>query len=208
MRPLFLVVATAALAACNEPDRATVPTPAPEIRYGVLDVAAGDTLNMRASPEPSAAVVATIPHDGADVVATGQPPVGGWAHVSYRSRQGWVNARYLGFGRPGEDRLPAALECLGAEPFWGITLSPGFARAELVFAERTHIFRLTQASRALGRVDHWLIKGVDKAAALALTVERRACSDGMSDTTYPYAASATVPGADLLSGCCRPAQAR
>jgi uncharacterized membrane protein len=208
MRPLLLLVAAATLVSCNEAERATVPAPAPEIRYGVLDVAAGDTLNMRAGPEPSAAVVATIPHDSADVVATGQPPVGGWAHVSYRGKQGWVNARYLGFGKPGEDRLPAALECLGAEPFWGITLSPGLARAELVFIERTHMFRLTQASRALGRAGHWLIKGVDRATAMTLTVETRTCSDGMSDTTYPYAASATVPGADLLSGCCRPAQAR
>ena len=97
---------------------------------------------------------------------------------------------------------------MGAEPFWRIALSPGAARAELLFVERAYDFRLTHAASAMGRGDIWLVKGTGGQTEMSLTVQRESCSDSMSDIDYPYSTVARVPGADLIAGCCRPHRPR
>lgn len=178
-----------------------------EISYGVIGVAATDTLAMRAAPNANANVVGAIPHDGEGIVATGGTPPGGWSEVAYQDKRGWVNARFLGLGNAGA-RLPALLECMGAEPFWRITLSPGVARADLLFAERVYDYRLTRAASAMGRTDVWLVKGAGPQTEMTLIVRRESCSDSMSEINYPYSSVALVPGADIIAGCCRPHQPR
>jgi uncharacterized membrane protein len=195
-----------ALCACKQ----TAQTAArDEISYGVTGVAATDTLAIRAAPNAAANVVGAIPHDGAGIVATGAATTpDGWSEVVYQGKRGWVNARFLGLGTDPGTRLPALLECMGAEPFWRIALSPGAARADLLFAERVYDYRLTRAASAAGRSGIWLIKGAGPQTEMTLIVRRQSCSDGMSDIAYPYSALALVPGADLIEGCCRPHQPR
>jgi uncharacterized membrane protein len=203
MRMISLALAFAlALGGCEQ---AAAPS---EISYGVTGVAATDTLAMRAAPDANADAVGTIPHNGEGIVATGGTTPGGWAEVSYQGKRGWVNARFLGLGNDAGTRLPALLECMGTEPFWRITLSPGAARADLLFVERVHNFRLTHAASAMGRSDIWTVKGTDGQTEMSLTVQRQSCSDSMSDIDYPYSTTARVPGADLIAGCCRPHQPR
>jgi uncharacterized membrane protein len=60
----------------------------------------------------------------------------------------------------------------------------------------------------MGRVDIWIVKGSDGRSDMTMIVRRETCSDGMSDTSYPYSSFAMVPGAELIAGCCRPHQPR
>ena len=204
MRMIALALAAAlALCACKQTGARD------EISYGVTGVAATDTLAMRAAPDANATIVGTIPHNGEGIVATGGTTPGGWSEVAYQGKRGWVNARFLGIGNDPATRLPALLECLGAEPFWRITLSPGAARAELLFSEREYNYRLTHAASAMGRPGIWSIKGSDGQTEISLTVQRESCSDSMSDIDYPYSSVALVPPvAEMIVGCCRPHQPR
>lgn len=72
--------------------------PAPTGPYAVVLVAPGDVLNVRAEPDPAAAVVGTLGPAARGVVATGERrPVGSaeWAQVRVGAATGWVNAAYL-----------------------------------------------------------------------------------------------------------------
>lgn len=74
------------------------PAPAPAGTWAVVLVGPGDVLNVRAEPDPAAAVVATLRPDARDVVTTGQRRAVGsaeWAQVQVGSATGWVNAAFL-----------------------------------------------------------------------------------------------------------------
>jgi uncharacterized membrane protein len=177
------------------------------VAYSVVNVGPGDTLNMRTAPSPNAPIVLTIPHNGTGILLTGRRAAGDWAEVTYQRRRGWVNARFLGLAS-GRYEIPAFLECAGTEPFWSISLTPGYARADLLFAERRYLFRITRFQQAMNRVDIAHIKASSRAANMSLIVRHESCSDGMSDRTYPYSAVALISGIHTIAGCCRPATPR
>jgi uncharacterized membrane protein len=177
------------------------------VAYSVVNVRQGDALNMRAQPNPNAPIVLTIPHDATGLLLTGRRSPGDWVEVTYQRRRGWVNARFLGLAS-GRYEIPAFLDCTGTEPFWSISLSPGYARADLMFAERRYLFRITRFQQAMNRTDIAHIKGASRAASMSLIVRHESCSDGMSDTTYPYSAVALISGIHTIAGCCRPAPPR
>ena len=177
------------------------------VAYSVVNVRPGDALNMRAQPNPNAAIVLTIPHDASGIVLTGRRSTGDWVEVSYQRRRGWVNGRFLGLAS-GRYEVPAFLDCTGTEPFWSISLSPGYARTDLMFAQRRYLFRITGFQQAMNRTDIAHIKGASRSTSLSLIVRRESCSDGMSDTNYPYSAVALISGINTIAGCCRPAQPR
>lgn len=52
----------------------------------------GSILNLRANPEPTAAILAKIPNGTAITVTESVP---GWAKVTYNSATGWVSADYI-----------------------------------------------------------------------------------------------------------------
>jgi uncharacterized membrane protein len=179
-----------------------------DVAYSVRNVRPGDTLNMRAMPNPRAPVVVAIPHDGSGILLTGRSAPGDWFEVTYSRKRGWVNARFLGFGT-GRWSLPAYLDCSGTEPFWSIAFTPGMARADLMFAERRYFYRLQRAKQAMNRSDVWHIKASGRPGGdLSLLVRHETCSDGMSDYRYPFSAIALISGLDVIAGCCRPAMPR
>lgn len=198
MRVLVLFLASLLVAA----------SAAADIAYSVMNVRPGDTLNMRQQPHPNAPVVQTIPHDGTGIALTGRSGSGGWFEIMYRRKRGWVNARFLGIGT-GRFQLPANLDCSGTEPFWSIAVMPGLARADLMFTERRYFFRLTGAQSAMNRPDIFAIRGAaNRGGQMSLIVRHEACSDGMSDTRYPYSAVALISGLNTIAGCCRAAVPR
>ena len=178
-----------------------------DVSYSVYGVRPGDTLNMRTQPNPNAPVVQTIPFDGRDIGLTGRNAPGAWVEVMYNRKRGWVNARFLGYGN-SRYQVPAFLDCTGTEPFWSIGLRPGAAQADLMFAERRMSFRLTRAEQAMNRSDVWHFKGVSRPGEMSLIVRNESCSDGMSDTRYPFSAVALISGLNVIAGCCRPAVPR
>jgi uncharacterized membrane protein len=177
-------------------------TASADIAYGVYNVRPGDTLNMRVRPDARARVVATIPHNGEGITLTGRTAPGDWVEANFNRNRGWVNARYLGFGS-GRWGLPAYLDCSGTEPFWSIALAPNVARADLMFAQRRYSFKLDRAKQAMNRADLWHIKASSRGGEMSLLVRHEVCSDGMSDTRYPFSAVALVGGHDVIAGCCR-----
>lgn len=177
------------------------------VAYSVVNVRPGDGLNMRSLPNPNARVVFTIPHDASGIVLTGRRAAGDWVEVTFQRRRGWVNGRFLGLAS-GRYGIPAFLECSGTEPFWSIALTPGLARADLMFAERRHLFRITQFQQIMNRTDIAHIRGAARNVSMSLIVRHESCSDGMSDTNYPYSAVALISGVNTIAGCCRPAQPR
>lgn len=185
---------------------ASAPIARADVSYSVYGVRAGDTLNMREQPSPSATVVQPIPFDADGITLTGRTSQGDWAEVNYQRKRGWVNARYLGIGKQGKFQLPAYLDCSGTEPFWTISLIPGLARAEFLFAQRRSFFNLTRAQTAMNHPNIWLIKGSARPGGdMSLIVRNETCNDGMSDNRYQYSSIALVSGLDMLAGCCRPA---
>jgi uncharacterized membrane protein len=60
--------------------------------------------------------------------------------------------------------------------------------------------------QAMNRTDIAHITGASRATTMSLIV-RHSCSDGMSDTNYPYSAVALISGVHTIAGCCRPATA-
>lgn len=174
-----------------------------DVVYSVSNVRPGDTLNMRVRPDPRAPVVITIPHDGTGIGLTGKSAPGDWVEATYKRKRGWVNARFLGFGN-GRYGLPAYLDCSGTEPFWSIAVMPGLARADLMFAEKRYFFKLNRAENAMNRSDIWHIKASARPGGeMSLIIRHEVCSDGMSDTRYPFSAIALISGHNVIAGCCR-----
>jgi uncharacterized membrane protein len=178
------------------------------VAYSVVGVRPGDALNLRTQPNPNAPIVLTIPHDATGLLLTGRRSTGDWVEVTYQRRRGWVNGRFLGLVS-GRYEVPAFLDCSGTEPFWSISLSPGSARADLMFAQRRYLFRITRFQQAMNRTDIAHITGAaSRSTSMSLIVRRESCSDGMSDTNYPYSAVALISGVNTIAGCCRPAPPR
>lgn len=187
---LLLSLVTAAIAAAD-------------VEYSVSNVRAGDTLNMRVRPDPRAPIVVTIPFDATGINLTGKTAPGDWVEATYNRKRGWVNARFLGFGT-GRWAIPAYLDCSGTEPFWSIAVLPGMARADLMFAEKRYFFKLTRAEQAMNHADIWHIKASSRPGGeMSLIVRHEVCSDGMSDTRYPFSAIALISGHNVIAGCCR-----
>jgi uncharacterized membrane protein len=182
----------------------TAPAAHADATYSVYGVQPGDGLNMRARPDARSAIVQTIPADATGIALTGRT-AGGWAEATFRRKRGWVNARFLGLGSPGQYQLPAHLDCSGTEPFWSVAVTPGQARADMMFAERRYVFRINRVQSAMNRTDIMLVGGARKAGQMSLVVRHESCSDGMSDNNYPYSAVALLSGLDMVAGCCRPA---
>ncbi len=177
------------------------------VAYSVVNVRPGDVLNMRAQPSATARVVATIPHSATGIVLTGRRATADWVEVTYQRHRGWVNAHFLGLAS-GRYEIPAFLDCTGTEPFWSIRLTPGYAHADLMFAQRRYLFRISRFQQAMNRTDISHLRGIARGANMSLIIRHESCSDGMSDTNYPYSAIALISGTHTIAGCCRPAVAR
>jgi uncharacterized membrane protein len=189
--------------------------------YSVTGVAAGDVLNIRedvasAGQASSARIVGSIPPDAAGVEGTGvSVEIGGslWRQVAYGGVTGWVAARYLKAIDGGGDVPPVDLTCGGTEPFWSMTFSAAAAVREDPFGSagnKRTTYVPAPGGFASGRRHVWAVmlrpaKGSQAATAVFLRTD--ACSDGMSDLTFPIEfvlaehESGGAAGA-TLSGCC------
>jgi uncharacterized membrane protein len=161
----------------------------------VTGVAADDVLNIRSSPSASATIVGWLPPQGFGIVATGARRTTGstqWREIVWQDVRGWVAARYV---------APERIECGGTEPFWGLTISGGAA----VFSSPEGADLTLTAGpwgQAIGRPwpqTVWLNRAGGQGVAV---IAAMACSDGMSDTDYPYDMTLILPGGSVYTGCC------
>lgn len=92
------------------------------------------------------------------------------------------------------------LDLTGTEPFWGLRIR----RDSLVLSRPDHVDVLAanpgpalQAGQA-----RWGSVSAASGEPLRIEVREAACSDGMSDTAYPYTATVRLAG-ETLRGCAR-----
>jgi len=181
-------------------------TPEPGQRYEVVDVAAGNTLNVRAQPGIAADIVAHLDHDARDIAVAGtRVEVNGsvWWQVIGPQGLGWVNARYLApVDVHGEGERVFPLRCLGTEPFWALTVQD--EQATLETPEKKEAWHAGAMTQAQGMTGRYAIRLESEAGVGHLAAWRNYgfCSDGMSDVGYPFEGIVADPDGSVRAGCC------
>jgi len=200
-----------ALALASTPGRADVPDPG--LRYQVVDVAAGDRLNVREQPGVDSDMLGALVPGAKNLVITGSVTnVGGanwWEIVfveGYLSR-GWVNGRFL---EPMDRQEPESgypLMCSGTEPFWSLDLADGQASYSTP-EEKALALSAGPWMMASGQTGRFAVK-LERDGALGyagIWRESSFCSDGMSDIRHPFGTILIRPDGEVLAGCCRRVQ--
>lgn len=172
----------------------------PEV-YDVRGVAADDVLNIRARPAADAPVLGSLGPGRTGVEVIEITADGSWGRIGLPEGNGWVAMRYLQRQDWPAGQMPRPFFCAGTEPFWTLGLYP--RGDEFVTPEGRADLTLVAETMAPQGVMVTLVgkDGTD----WTLLAGRGACSDGMSDRAYGWAAMLFRAGADghaLMSGCC------
>ena len=93
--------------------------------------------------------------------------------------------------------LEGEVNLLGTEPFWGVDIRG--ERIRLAGVDRSDVFAPNPGPRVQGTVAVWETQ-TENGLPMELMVIETACSDGMSDRTYPLTARVRI-GAETLTGC-------
>jgi uncharacterized membrane protein len=91
------------------------------------------------------------------------------------------------------------LQALGTEPFWSVYVEDQglrYTTPENLKGTRFPARRTTE-----GEAQVW--SGTYEGGPFTLRIAPGTCSDGMSDTVYPYSAQVTLAG-EIRKGCARP----
>ena len=95
--------------------------------------------------------------------------------------------------------FPAALQALGNEPFWSVQVDG----AQLRWSSPENIEGIGLTAQRAEGDDGLYLRGEMAGQAVQLHVQAGSCSDGMSDTVYPWRATWTQ-GGTVFKGCARP----
>lgn len=184
--------------------------PDPALRYQVVDVAAGDRLNVREQPGVDADVLGALVPGAQNLVVTGSVMEAGgaeWWEIAfvegYFSR-GWVNGRFLAPMDQQEPESGYPLACGGTEPFWSLDLLEGEARFSMP-EEKALALRAGPWMMAGGQTGRFAVE-LERDGALGhagIWRESAFCSDGMSDIRHPFGVILIRPDGEVLAGCCR-----
>lgn len=174
--------------------------------YAVVDVAKGDVLNIRAEPDGSAPRLGSFAPGEKHIEVTALDATGKWGRVNVDEQSGWVALRYLARQQMDESTgLPRPMTCFGTEPFWRLDIDAA-ATAAFRSQDGTEIsFSGVTARRADGRTDRFALISEQQDGAVHAVLERRTCSDGMSDQSYGLDINLFLRddvGTRLLAGCC------
>ena len=101
--------------------------------------------------------------------------------------------------RPDAGTFPQALSGLGTEPFWGVRIEGTTVSYTNPQTPTPHSTTVTRRE-ASGRLE---LAGTLDGRSLRITVAPQACSDGMSDRTYPFTLTLAL-GEQMLEGCAYP----
>jgi uncharacterized membrane protein len=194
----------------SSPAWSQMQTPDPSLRYQVVDIAADDRLNVRRQAGVEAEIIGSLLPDAVDVVITGAAmEIAGsdwWEIVfveGYLSR-GWVNGRYLEVMDRDERDRDYPLMCGGTEPFWSLEVENGQARYSSP-DEQQYTMTASEWRKARGRLGTFAVQ-LERDGQIGYATmwrEPTSCSDGMSDTGYPFGTVLIRPDGEVLAGCCR-----
>lgn len=109
-----------------------------------------------------------------------------------------ASAQPVATGSPEPAMPEKPFQALGTEPFWAVEVLPG----QLRYSDPENIagttFPATESREATGV----RYSGTMSGQPISLLVQPGTCSDGMSDTVYPWTAVLTKDGR-RLQGCAR-----
>jgi uncharacterized membrane protein len=171
--------------------------------HAVTGVAADDVLNIRAAPDATSDILASLPPDatGIEVVAV----AGDWAVLNSGEATGYAALRFLR-REAGADwnTLQRPLSCFGTEPFWSMEIDPatGEIRRQTPDDPAPTAAPLTVAWLGSPRAPDMAVALPDGLALLSPAE----CSDGMSDRRYGIGVQVFRTGVgyvDRETGCCR-----
>ena len=172
--------------------------------FEVTGLTAGDHLNVRSGPSAKAKDIGDLPA-GTLVEVTQIDPNVGWAQIVYGEWTAWAYTRFLtAVDTPmlaGTD-LPANMNCGGTEPFWDVRVSNG-TQAEFGMMGGA---KVTENISYAGKSSNHILKQSIQTNSWSAFLEKRQCSDGMSDRQMGIAIELLAKGDDAgyrhLSGCC------
>lgn len=176
--------------------------------FDVHDVAEGDVLNIRQSPDASSPIIGSLARDAKGVEVMWLDHSMQWGRVNAGESAGWVAMRYLAYRtdvwEPG--KLPAGLSCSGTEPFWSFQVQDG----ALIWQQPDYkiaLSGLTVMDRGIFRDPQRGLFVEDDHDLLTATIAPAQCSDGMSDMAYGLQTTVIRQSRDaapvMYSGCCR-----
>lgn len=168
--------------------------------YAVSGVAADDVLNIRAAPSAGAPVIGSYAPTRGRVEVIALSEDGRWGRVGLPEGNGWVAMRFLVRESVAGAAIPRPLRCLGTEPFWSVQLGEGGAVYSAPGAE----IALTPVTEAVAPEGYLALMADRTGGTWTMLVDRRQCSDGMSDRVFGWQALVFRAGGGnaLLSGCC------
>lgn len=174
----------------------------------VTGVAEGDTLNVRAGPSADSDDIGDLPRTTRNVEIGAVDESGKWGRIIWEEGNGWIALR---FTRPAEQpriagtALPHGLSCGGTEPFWNLFFTPAGATYSTPDSPAAPLgYSRTFVADGFGGAPAALVVGAQNRLVIA-TIRAGACTDGMSDRTYPWSVDALHQSPErqfLQSGCC------
>ncbi|WP_299302549.1 SH3 domain-containing protein [uncultured Litoreibacter sp.] len=168
----------------------------------VTGVAANDTLNVRAGPSGSDAIIGELkPSEKVELVEIS--PDGGWARLLWKEGNGWVSRRFVSDIQRKRlaSGLPADLSCIGNEPFWSLNINANSSVGFEIAGEDRQSYPLAWSTSSQNNGDGGYAFGTGDMDGV---LRREICSDGMSDRDYGWSVDVILRGQapQLLSGCC------
>lgn len=168
--------------------------------FDVTGVSYGDTLNIRERPDAKSPIIGKLARDATRIEVVEER--NGWARVNTGEGSGWSSMRYLSYRIDvwADGALPAAYQCFGTEPFWGLRHEAGqMVLSGPDMADTPHAVQSVLGTGVFRDPMRAVL-----AEGMTLIATPQLCSDGMSDRLFGLRASVVLHGAAprLLDGCC------
>jgi len=172
--------------------------------FKVVHVGSNDFLNMRSGPSVRYPVTSMLRPDAKRIKiirwAKKRSGRSSWAKVDWQGRRGWVNAYYLKkYVASSNERV---FHCAGTEPFWGVDIFKNTAKVHTLSGfdfTAPIVFHGRPMNTPAGTTITSAISGNN---SVVLTIEKKWCNDGMSDTHYGYKTMLLINDKEALMGCC------
>jgi hypothetical protein len=205
------IVLAACLLLVKLPAHAELSPPAPDNRYRVTGVAAGDKLNVRKQAGSDNASVGQIAPDIDGITVSGVWQKAGddiwWELIPSPTNPvaGWVNSRFLTVTAAkvdsnAEHNYP--LTCRGSEPFWSLDTAGTEATFSLA-GEPKKIWTASDWIAPQGAT-YWRFVvplNAEGARGYAAVSKDETCSDE-AERSFPYSILLIDPAGDVFTGCC------
>lgn len=173
--------------------------------YKVID-SLTEHLNVREEPSASSKDLGNIPPGSQTFEILETDSTGEWGRILWLDKTAWVALKFMTPVQPphlADTIVPIGLLCAGTEPFWTFEIESA-DNAELSTSDAVTPMSLGNVKVSKNRDEHPIAIEVLTPNYTAVAIlSRKACSDGLSDINYNWAADIiTQPELSLLSGCC------